>query len=124
MKVMRAIEIIKNTYPNQYSDEMLLEWLSALDGQVWQDLLAKYGAPAPFLPYRRDTLGIQMAIPFPHDQIYVTYLGAQIDYHNAEFERYNNKMMLFNAQLQEFYDAFTRSHTVKESTVIQGVKML
>ena len=65
-----------------------------------------------------------MVIPFPHDQIYVTYLGAQIDYHNAEFERYNNKMMLFNAQLQEFYDAFTRSHMVKESTVIQGVKML
>ena len=31
---------------------------------------------------------------------------------------------LENAQLQEFYDAFTRSHAVKESTVIQGVKML
>ena len=123
MKIREAIETIKTTKPSQYNDQQLIAWLSELDGQVWEDLLAKYGAPAPFLPYRRMQMEMEMLIPFPHDQIYVTYLGAKIDYHNAEFERYNNEMMLYNAQLQAFYDAYTRTHVAKP-VIIQGVKAL
>lgn len=124
MKIREVIEKIRNIKPSQYSDEMMLAWLSVLDGQVWEDLLAKYGAPAPFLPYREGMLERELLIPFPRDDIYLTYLGAQIDYNNAEYERYNNGMMLFNAQLQEYYNAYTRRNKVKKPVYIKGVKAL
>lgn len=123
MKIYKAIEQIKNTKPSQYTDEQLVGWLSELDGQVWADLLKRYGAPAPVLPYRQEMLGREMLIPFPYDGIYLVYLAAQIDYHNAEFERYNNGMMLYNAQLQAFYNAYTREH-VAEPVYMKGVKAL
>ena len=123
MKIQEAIQDIKNMKPSQYSDEMLVKWLSALDGQVYEELMAKYGAPAPFLPYTEQMLGRELLVPFPHDELYQTYLGAKIDYHNAEYERYNNGMMLFNAQLQAFYNAYTRTH-MRKAVTIKGVKAL
>lgn len=123
MKIYKAIEQIKNTKPSQYTDEQLVGWLSELDGQVWADLLKRYGAPAPVLPYRQEMLGRELLIPFPYDGIYLVYLAAKIDYHNAEFERYNNGMMLYNAQLQAFYNAYTREH-VAEPVYMKGVKAL
>lgn len=123
MKIYKVIEQIKNTKPSQYTDEQLVDWLSALDGQVWADLMKRYGAPAPVLPYRPEVLGRELLIPFPYDGIYMVYLAAQIDYHNAEFERYNNGMMLYNAQLQAFYNAYTREH-VAEPVYMKGVKAL
>lgn len=123
MKIHKAIETIKNMKPSQYTDEMLVNWLSTLDGQIYEDLMAKYGAPAPFLPYTEQMLGRDLLAPFPHDELYLTYLGAKIDYANAEYERYNNGMMLFNAQLQAFYNAYTRTHMRKGAT-IKGVKAL
>ena len=123
MKIREAIENIKTTRTSQYSDQQLMAWLSELDGHVWEEVMADTGAPAPFLPYRKTQLEMDMLIPFPHDQIYVTYLGAKIDYHNAEFERYNNEMMLYNAQLQAFYDAYRRKY-MAIPVYIQGVKAL
>ena len=123
MKIHKAIETIRNMKPSQYDDEMLIRWLSTLDGQIYEDLMAKYGAPAPFLPYTEAMMGRELLVPFPHDELYLTYLGAQIDYHNAEYERYNNGMMLFNAQLQAFYNAYTRTH-MRTGAVIKGVKAL
>lgn len=124
MWIHEALMKIKNMKPSQYDDEMLISWLSALDGHVWEDLLAKYGAPAPFLPYNGQMLNRMLLIPFPHDEIYLTYLAAQIDYHNAEYERYNNGMMLYNAQLQAFYDQYTRTHKVEKPLRIEGVRAL
>jgi len=123
MKIRKALEKIKNMKPSQYTDDVMIDWLSALDGQVWETVLRRYGVPAPVLPYRQQMLERELLIPFPHDEVYIAYLGAKIDYHNAEFERYNNGMMLFNAQLQEFYDAFTRTHRAAPVSV-KGVKML
>lgn len=124
MKLYKALEQIKNMKPSQYTDEQLVSWLSELDGQVWQELLKKYGVPEPPLPYRDRALSLEMAVPFPYDGLYLTYLGAKIDYMNSEFERYNNEMMLFNAQLQTFYDAFTRNHMPEKVTHVTGVKAL
>ena len=109
MKIRQAMETIKSLKPSQCSDEILLEWISRLDGMVWEDILRGYCEP-PCLPYRMDAdMDRELLIPFPHDEIYVTWLGAKIDYINDELDRYNNAMMLYNAQLQAFADAFMRS---------------
>lgn len=124
MKILKAMEQIKATKPSQYSDEMMLGWISTLDGQVYSELLTHYGAPAPVLPYTMDRLGEELAVPFPFDDIYLIWMSAKIDQMNCEFERYNNEMLLFNSRIQEFYSAYTRTHTVMKPTIMKGVKAL
>lgn len=124
MKIRQALETIKNLKPSQYSDEMLVNWLSVLDAHVWEDLLRRRGVPAPAVPYNRNALEREMLIPFPHDQIYLTWMGAQIDLMNAEYERYNNQMMLYNAQLQEYANEVTRTMQVTDAVIVKGVRAL
>ena len=53
MKIREALSKIKNLKPSQYADEVLIGWLSELDGSVWEEVLKAYGAPAPALPYQK-----------------------------------------------------------------------
>lgn len=124
MKIYEALNRIKGLKPSQYTDEQLVTWLSELDGQVWRDLLCHYETEhAPALPYNeKGDMNRELLIPFPHDALYVSWLGAQIDYHNAETDRYTNGMMMYNAQLQAFYNDYTRSHTAPVRVQIKGVK--
>lgn len=124
MKIYKALEQIKNLKPSQYSDEQLVGWLSALDGQIYNDLLKAYGVPAPELPYDTKMMGRELLVPAPDDEVYLSYLMAKIDLHNAEYERYNNNMMLFNAQLQAYYSAYTRTHLRTNAPVVKGVKAI
>lgn len=121
MKVRDAIDQVRELKPNQYSDETMMRWLSDMDGQIWQDLLCHYGpanAPAPE-PYQGDTgMKQELLVGFPHEEIYVTWLGAKIDYQNREFESYNNAMMMFNAQRQAFFDAWNRTHMARQDACI------
>lgn len=124
MKLKDLLENIKNQKPSQYSDETLIGWVSELDGSVWEGILKPYGAPAPALPYTKGMLQRELLIPFPHDRMYVTWLGAKIDLANAEYERYNNQMMLFNAQHQEYANHVARNSMVKTTVYVKGVKAL
>ncbi len=86
-----------------------------------EDVLCRYGEAArPALPYHVDTdMGRTLLAPFPHDDLYLKWLGAQIDYHNAEFERYNNGMVMFNAGWQAFADAWNREHMSRQDAYIK-----
>lgn len=124
MKIYNALEQIKNLKPSQYSDEQLIGWLSNLDGQIHHDLLSAYGVPAPQLPYDTTMMGRELLVPAPDDELYLSYLMAKIDLHNAEYERYNNNMMLFNAQLQSYFNTYTRSHRRADTVYVKGVNPL
>lgn len=121
MTVREALTAIKGIKPSQYDDETLVRWLGELDGRIYQDILCRYGESArPALPYHVDTdMGKALLAPFPHDDLYLKWLGAQIDYHNAEFERYNNGMVMFNAGWQAFADAWNREHMPRQDAYIK-----
>lgn len=121
MQIKEAISQLRELKPNQYSDEVLLRWLSELDGQIYEDVLKNSeDAPSPpSLPYEveRD-MDVELLAAFPHDGLYITYLSMQIDYQNGEYNRYNNGMVMFNIAYQAFVDAWTRNHMPKQDGVI------
>ena len=119
MKVCDAIQRVRELKPNQYDDETLVRWLSDLDGQIWQDALCNYqdAPPAPE-PYTTNSMDQQLLADHPHEEMYITYLSARIDLQNGEYERYNNTMMMYNMQLQNFYNAFNRKHRPKADVFI------
>ena len=120
MKIRELLAYVREVKPNQYSDEVMLRWLSELDGQLYVDVVqnAQDAPPPPRLPYRADRdMERELLAAHPHDGLYAHYLAAQIDYNNGEFDRYNNGMVMYNVAHQGFVDAYTRNHMPKEAVI-------
>jgi hypothetical protein len=47
-------------------------------------------------------LNDNLIVPEPYDKMYKEYLFAMIDFHNREYESYNNNMIMYNATLEAF----------------------
>lgn len=112
MKITEAIARIDKIKTNPYERSEKLFWLSELDSMVKEQILDTHaGSPAVALPYTDDTPADQaLLIPAPYDQAYLWWLGAQMDYHNGEFTRYNNAIALFQNAYQAFADSYHRRH--------------
>ncbi len=123
MTISDAILEIGRLKPHQYPEDTIIRWLSDLDGRVAQDILRGSDAEpeAGTLPYKPQERLTTLLIPYPHEDVYLKWLMAQIDYANADFERYNNSMMMFQTQFESFADAFTREHP-RKPVYITGVK--
>ena len=106
----KAIEVVDRLKPNAYNEEDKLRWISELDGMVQrlviqEDKVVEYDYPGD--------LDKELLIPFPFDDVYVKYLEAKIDYHNREYGNYNNSVMMFESQFNEYKKAYIREHPAK-----------
>ena len=124
MTVMAALTAIKNIKPNQYDDATLTRWLAELDARIYEDVILSHETGEAFKPpHSPDVLladqSTTLLVPFPHDDVYVKWMGAQIDYNNAEFDRYNNGMAMYNAGLQAFVDSFNRAYMPKQDFYVE-----
>lgn len=138
MTIKECIDKVNNLYPNQYPEEMKVDWLSRLDHQIFTNIILthepmlppppkeikaeskanpldidtnEYVPPMPvFEPYSIDNTAIPLIAPFPYDELYVMYLQMKIDEANGETEQYNNHTILFNSYYENFSSAYNRSH--------------
>ncbi len=99
MTIAQAIERTDTLHPNAYTVEQKVQWLSALDGQIYEEL-AKIGGvipTEPFIGYQEDDLNTTLLVPYPYDgEIYNHYLQSVMDRENGEMTRYNRSAALFN----------------------------
>lgn len=110
--VRDAIARLQKVKPNQYDDATLVKWLSDLDGMIFNDVILTHeGADgAGFSEYDPDSdIDCELLAPDPYTDIYVKYLSAQVDFHNAEFSRYNNSMVMFTSAYSEFTSWYNRT---------------
>lgn len=68
-----------------------------------------------FLPKDADRV---LLITHPYEDVYIKYLSAQVDYHNGEFDRYNNAMMMFNTIYQAYVNWYNRAHVPRQDNVV------
>ncbi len=52
----------------------------------------------------------ELLMPFPHDDVYVLYLVAMIDYYNQESALYANDMQVFNTAMNDARSWWRRHH--------------
>jgi len=107
----QILQNIRKTKPTEIEDRKLIRWISELDQKTWDEVFATHEGmgTAPSLPYGAD-LQKKALIPFPHEDIYEKWLEAMIDFENADFERYNNSMMMFQSLYNTFIDWYHRNH--------------
>ena len=139
MKVKEAIDRIDNLCPNQYSEEIKVDWLSRLDHQIFNDIILTHEPILPpppeeivaeskanpldqkviprplppkpeFEPYTTDNMAVPLLVPFPYDRLYIAYLRMMIDEANKESIQYNNDAILFNSYYEDFSSHYNREH--------------
>ena len=113
MKIIEAISSLDALKFNTYTQSDKVDWLSRLDSMVKSQIIDTHeGAEAvTFTGYDDNTsLDTVLLVPAPHDEMYLRWMEAQIDYHNGEYDKYNNAIILFNAAYERYEAYYNQKH--------------
>ena len=116
MTISAAINKIDALKPNTYTEDDKVKWLSTLDGTIKKEIIDTHegGEDIVFNGYDYDTsTETELLVESPHDDIYIRWLEAQIDYANGEYGKYSNAMVMFNSAYSTFERFYNRNHMPK-----------
>lgn len=132
MTIREAIDRADTLKPNQYPDELKIQWLSELDNRIYNDLFLTHEdnpyetpsdvpnsntpledsddeeTPTLSFPYTDDS--VYLLAESPYDVLYPSYLKAKIDELNEETTRYANSAATYNSQYQDYARWYNRTH--------------
>lgn len=113
MTIIEAITRLDALKFNTYTQTDKVEWLSRLDSMVKKNIIdAHEGAEdVSFSKYTADTpVDTVLLVPAPYDEVYLRWLEAQIDYHNGEYDKYNNAIIMFNTAFEAYHKHYNSAH--------------
>lgn len=113
MTIIEAINRLDALKFNTYTQDDKVEWLSRLDSAVKLQIIDNHSGEEniPFSGYDKDTpLDTVLLVPTPYDEVYLRWMEAQIDYHNGEYDKYNNAIIMFNTAFDDYHKYYIRSH--------------
>ena len=113
MKIIDALTKIDALKYNTYSNEDKVDWLSRLDAMVKRLIIDTHeGADAiVFNGYdERTDVETELLVPAPFDEVYLRWMEAQIDYHNGEYDKYNNAIIMYNTAFEAYANFYNRMH--------------
>lgn len=132
MTAKEAIAQADKIRPNTMPDDMKVELLRELDGE----LVEMFAADAPPFPPPEPPEEPQeesedvptwpeasewpehdpvLLMPFPHDGVYIKYLCAQIDLFNMESDVYQNDMVVYNTAMADARAWWRRNHVPRRN---------
>lgn len=113
MKIIEAINRLDALKFNTYTQDDKVEWLSRLDSMVKHQIIDTHeGAETvSFSGYTSATpLETVLLVPAPYDEVYLRWMEAQIDYHNGEYDKYNNAIIMFNTAFEAYQKHYNSAH--------------
>lgn len=113
MTIIEAIGIINALKPNNYTELDKVGWLSEIEWMIKSNIIDTHESREDiiFNGYDQNTnTETKLLVSDPYDDLYIKWLEAKIDYHNAEYGKYNNSMTAFNNIYQAFERYYNRTH--------------
>ena len=110
-KIREIIEQVDLQKPNAFPEEGKLRWIAQLDGKIAQNVLLMGVEDLQQFKYRYpEDMETEPLVGFPHEDLYVLWLEAQIDAGNGEWNRYQNTIELYNAAYGNFVEWFANTY--------------
>jgi hypothetical protein len=100
-------------------------WLSTLDGIIKREIIDTHEGyeDITFTPYDTSTpMDTVLLVPDPYSDVYIKYLFTQIDFNNAEIERYNNSVAMYNVAYMLYSDHYNRNNMPLQLNSVQFTK--
>ena len=113
MTIIEAITRLDELKFNAYTQDDKVEWLSRLDSAVKLQIIDNHvGAEnISFSGYNKDTHpNTVLLVPAPYDEVYLRWMEAQIDYHNGEYDKFNNSIVMYNTAFDNYQKYYIRTH--------------
>ena len=113
MTIIEAINRTDALKHNTYTQSDKVKWLSELDSMVKRLIIDTHeGAEeVTFTGYDDSTdTNTELLVPAPFDEVYLRWLEAQIDYHNGEYGKYNNAILMYNTAYEAYQNYYNRNH--------------
>ena len=118
MTIIEALNKIDVIKPNNYTQAEKIKWLSNLDGIIKAEIIDTHEGreSITFNGYDYDVaVDTEMLVPYPYDDLYIKWLESQIDYHNAEYGKYNNSVVAYNSAYSAFERYYNRHNKPKQT---------
>lgn len=107
MKIREAIAFADDVKPNAFSKEAKIRMLSELEKMVQTEIFLF--APEELIEYGEGDEETVLLVS-SHDKIYTDYLIAMIDWHNGDYDKYENTIAMFNDSYSEFKRWFVQHY--------------
>ncbi len=101
-----VIQYVDRVKPNAYSEEDKYKWLNTVEGMIVNEVMQDEGVDYN-IPADADT---PLLVDSPFSDIYELYVSAMIDFHNREYDHYNNTVLMFQERLDKFKAHYLRTH--------------
>lgn len=100
------IDLVDKDKVNGYTSEEKTQWISNVEMQIAREV---FGTDVPEYDWETDQ-ETELLLGAPFEDIYELYVMAQIDFHQGEYNRYNNELSQFNTRLQDAQAWHIREH--------------
>ena len=104
------INCVDDYKDNGFHERTKLRWLTELDGKIAAEVMMMSIAGVRNLPRGKEALKCEPLVSFPYEDLYDRYLEAMIDYHNGEYNNYQNSMEAYNAAYNGFVNWFLNTY--------------
>lgn len=113
MTIIEAINKTDALKSNTYTQDEKIAWLNNLEWRIKQEVIDTHegGKNVTFTGYDGDSdVTTKLIAEAPHDEVYLLWLQAQIDYYNGEIKKYNLSITMFNTAYDGFCNYYNRTH--------------
>lgn len=112
MTLQEAIDMQEALKPSAIPESVKIKWLSTLDGTIKTEVIDTHegGEQAAFSSYSEADKDRELLAPPPYDRLYVSFLVSQIERYSGEIEKYNNSIILYNVDYNDYTSWYNRTH--------------
>ena len=105
----------------QVDEDKILMWLNDCEGVIYEEIIAtRAGAPEePFFGYDEGSTEDVLMAKDPYSALYVYFLAAQIYLSFSDMARYNNYLLLYRDEYEEFAGYYARTHRQKNNVEVK-----
>ena len=116
MTIAELIQQVDAVRPNQYDNDTKVGWINEVESKVVRNVLNRIlWAEEEFTPYVYATdATTELKIPDEHSDVYKTYLYAQMDFANAETDRYNADAAMHRSAWDDYAAEMRRENYPKQ----------
>ena len=116
MKIKDLIWGVDDLEPNQYNDPQKMKWLSLLDGQIYEEIIKTHEDPIRESFSEYIDIHEELLVPYPYgEELYSWYLQDMIAAENAESDKYDQMMGMYNSVFTQFTNWYNRTHRPKKA---------
>ncbi len=121
MTVQNAIEKADRLRPNSVLHSDKEQWLFDMENRIYNEVYSRHrGDEREFTDLEHFSDISVLFLKSPYDEIYVHYLCANIDYINAEYDRYNNDSIMVQSLYGDYQKHYNSLYAGIPDTLITG----